>query len=228
VTAVNTSGVGRIQVYPGPADPNGANKPTASLLNYLGQSTVTNASTLTLSANGSINVFSSAGTDLLIDVAGYFAPANTTDPNSFSTGLSYYQLSKPIRALDTRVGTQALYTPSNGNTRFNAGNINNYVLSSITYLGITIPPAAKALTANTTVVGTSSGGRIQVYLGPADPTGANKPVASLLNFLSQATVANSHTLTLGSDGSINVFSSAATDLLIDIAGYFAPNVVPAV
>jgi hypothetical protein len=65
-----------------------------------------------------------------------------------------------------------------------------------------------------------SGGDL-VYL-TAFPTGMTLPNASTLNAPNGGVVASAAIVPAGSSRSIDVFSSDATDLLIDINGYFAP------
>jgi hypothetical protein len=56
----------------------------------------------------------------------------------------------------------------------------------------------------------------------AFPAGAALPNASTLNAPNGGVVASAAIVPAGTSGAINVFSSNATDLIIDINGYFAP------
>jgi hypothetical protein len=53
------------------------------------------------------------------------------------------------------------------------------------------------------------------------PCGSPRPNASNLNYSAGQTVANAVISNLGSDGSICIYNSAATQLLVDINGYTA-------
>src|ERR1700733_3898289 len=53
-------------------------------------------------------------------------------------------------------------------------------------------------------------------------SGVSLPVASMLNAPTGAITANAGIVPAGSGGSIDVYTSNATDLVIDINGYFAP------
>jgi hypothetical protein len=53
------------------------------------------------------------------------------------------------------------------------------------------------------------------------PTGQPQPVVSTLNDFQRAVVANAAIVPAGTNGAINVFVTQATDLIIDINGYFA-------
>jgi hypothetical protein len=221
-TAVAPVGKGFLTIYPGPTDASGANRPVVASLNYNVGYNIANALQLTLGTDGSANVYSLAETDVVMDVSGYYAPAGTADPNNFSNGLVYFPLPKPIRVLDTRAGTQALYNGGNGNTKFKAGGTSNYKLTDVTYGGYTIPAAARVLVANTTAVAPVGKGFVTIYPGPADANGANRPVVASLNYNVGSNTANAPQLTLGTDGSTNVYSLAETDVIIDVSGYYAP------
>jgi hypothetical protein len=56
------------------------------------------------------------------------------------------------------------------------------------------------------------------------PSGLQQPDVSTLNTSTKAVTANAAIVPAGSQGDIQVFSSDATDLIIDINGYFAPLV----
>jgi hypothetical protein len=222
-TAITPSDNGFLTIYLGPADASGANRPVISSMNYrLNAAVTSNSFHPTLGANGVVNIYSLGATDVVMDVSGYFAPLGTADPNKFSNGLSYYPLAKPIRLLDTRVNGLALYNGSNGYTKVSVGNTNTYNLNNVTYGGYTIPTTAQAVVANTTAVAPAGRGFLTMYPGPADPSGANRPLISSINYLSQITTGNATTLSLGTNGTLNVYSLATTDVVIDVSGYHAP------
>jgi len=70
VTVTNTQGPGFILIYP-----QGGSQPTVSTLNYVANETIANAAVVPLgSGNGGITVIAGvSGTDLIIDVNGYYA-----------------------------------------------------------------------------------------------------------------------------------------------------------
>lgn len=68
VTAVNPSASGFFTVYPADS----ATVPTASNVNFAGGDVVPNAVTVR-PVNGQVKIFSSAGSDLIVDVLGYYA-----------------------------------------------------------------------------------------------------------------------------------------------------------
>src|SRR5262249_58286895 len=55
------------------------------------------------------------------------------------------------------------------------------------------------------------------------PTGVAQPVVSTLNSFLGTVVANAAVVPAGTGGSVDVFVSNTTDLIIDINGYYAPQ-----
>jgi len=83
-----------------------------------------------------------------------------------------------------------------------------------------IPSAAQAYSLNFVVVASGQVGFITAW-----PTGQPRPTVATLNALPPGTpvvVANAAIVPAGTGGNINVFASNATDLVVDINGYFAP------
>jgi hypothetical protein len=132
-----------------------------------------------------------------------------------SSGLQYYPLPFPVRLLDTRPGQSACFAPGVplGNdavlTQPTTGTCN----------GVTIPPTAKAIVGNATVVNFISTGFHWITLYPSDAT---QPTASNLNFSDNQIVPNQFTVGLGPDGAFKIYSHAATHFIVDITGFYAP------
>jgi hypothetical protein len=55
------------------------------------------------------------------------------------------------------------------------------------------------------------------------PTGPSRPSVSTLNDLTGTIVANAAIVPAGTSGSIDVYASSVTDVIIDINGYYAPQ-----
>ena len=68
-----------------------------------------------------------------------------------------------------------------------------------------------------TVTGTASGGYLTVW-----PCGQSRPLSSSVNFVAGDTVANAVISKVGEGGRVCVFSSAGTNLVVDVNGYFSP------
>jgi hypothetical protein len=149
-------------------------------------------------------------------------PVNYTLICTGASGLVYYPLPKPIRVLDTRIGATALYNGSNGNHSFIAGQTMTYTLANITYGGSTIPAAAQVVVVNLSAILPKGQGYLTIYPSPADVSGANRPLISSMNYRDAAVTSNTSYLTVGTDGIVNVYSLRATDLVLDVSGYYAP------
>jgi hypothetical protein len=118
-------------------------------------------------------------------------------------GADFYLLT-PCRMLDTRGGTPV---PANG--------VMNFIMTG----KCSVPSGATAVAVNVTAVFPAVGGLVTLYPGPSNTV---KPLVSTINYTAGRTLANNARVTVGIDGSINIFNAAGTplDFLIDVAGYF--------
>jgi hypothetical protein len=80
-----------------------------------------------------------------------------------------------------------------------------------------IPATAQAYSLNITVV--PRGGLNYLTIWPA---GHSQPLVSTLNSLEGRVVANAAIVPAGINGSVSVFVTDSTDVVLDINGYFAP------
>jgi hypothetical protein len=185
--------------------PAGEARPLASTLNSVDGRTKSSAAIVPAGAAGAISVFARNTTDVVLDINGYFVSA--TDP----TALAFYPIT-PCRVADTRKAALGLLgTPSMG-----AGQSRTFpILSS----ACNIPATAQAYSLNFTAVPGGPLGYLTTW-----PTGQAKPQASSLNAITGTVTANAAIVPAGTIGSIDVFASNATDVVIDINGYFAPMV----
>jgi len=200
-------------VPPGPLSylttwPYGETLPNVSTLNapaggVVGNQAIVPAGT---DASGSLSVFASDDTNLLLDVNGYFGPPG-------GSGALYFYPITPCRIADTRTGFG--FSGEFGPPSLVAGATRPFPLQQSS---CGIPSSAQAYSLNLTAV-VPSGGDL-VYL-TAFPAGETVPNASTLNAPNGGVVASAAIVPAGSGGAINVFSSNTTDLLIDINGYFA-------
>jgi hypothetical protein len=172
--------------------PTGQTRPTASTLNDLTATVVANAAIVPAGTSGSIDVFASNNTDVVIDINGYFAPMTTG-------GLSLYGVT-PCRVLDTR-------KPPISQT-ITSMDVN------VTTSACAITAAAQAYVFNVTVVPPSALGFLTLW-----PQGLTRPTVSTLNANDGAITSN---MALGptTNGSISIFGSNPTHVVMDISGYF--------
>lgn len=89
VTAVNPDGGGYITVYPC-----GVNRPLASNLNYTRGEVVANNVIAPLGGNGNVCVYSSTGSDVVVDISGWFS----------GNSINGFIGTTPDRLIDTRKG----------------------------------------------------------------------------------------------------------------------------
>jgi alpha-tubulin suppressor-like RCC1 family protein len=191
VTVTGPRGPGYVTVWPC-----GQARPLASNLNFVAGQTVPNAALSKVGSSGSVCLYTSAATHLIVDVAGWFSAG------SGFTGIT------PARAADTRNGSgvrggmvpagQVLQVPVGG--RFG------------------IPTGAGAAALNVTVTGPTAGGYVTAY-----PCGQPRPLASNLNFAAGQTLPNAVLVKLGAAGAVCLYTSATTHVLVDVAGWFRPG-----
>ncbi len=196
-------------VPPGPlgyltAYPDGQTLPVAATLNDGGGEVLGNQAIVPAGTNGAIDVFASANTDLIIDINGYFAPPGPG-------GLNFYPL-VPCRVADTRVTSG--FPGSFGAPSLVGGASRDFPMPTSP---CGIPSSAQAYSLNLTAVGPTA----QLYL-TAWPTGQTLPVAATLNASGSTTIGGGAIVPAGTNGSISVYASHPTDLVIDVNGYFAP------
>ncbi len=79
---------------------------------------------------------------------------------------------------------------------------------------------ANAIAAAITVTVTNTVG---LGFASAYPAGIARPEISVLNYLAAQTRANGTIVQLASGGAIDVFTSSAADVVIDVSGYFTPS-----
>jgi endosialidase-like protein len=127
VTATNTQGPGFLLLYP-----QGGAQPLVSTLNYVGGETVANAAIVPLSPGGLTVVAGVSGTDLILDVNGYFADSlvhakeeslavgsgvlvNNTGRGNAALGFNALA-SNATGEANTATGTRALFSNTGGSS----------------------------------------------------------------------------------------------------------------
>jgi hypothetical protein len=197
-------------VPPGPLSfitvwPSGQTQPLVSTLNSFNGRVVANAAVVPAGSNGSINVFASNDTELIIDINGYFVPADSLQ------GLAFYPLA-PCRVADTRVG-------GGKSGEFGPPSIpaDSSRTMTIPNSGCGVPASAQAYSVNVTAVPPGPLAFVTIW-----PAGQTRPVVSTLNSFDGQVVANAAIVPAGINGAINVYASNNTDIVVDINGYFAP------
>lgn len=195
ITAVAEQGDGYLKAYPCDAP-----VPNASVANY--QSLVPKASEtiVSLSASGDVCIFSSRQTHLLADAVGYFSSSST------------YLALTPARLLETRPGGGSNVTVDHlfegGGPRAAGSTL------ALTVSGRGgVPAGQHTVVLDVAAVGSPGSGFLAVF-----PCGQVRPSVSSVNLLPGNTVNNHVVVATGTAGAVCVYTSAATNILIDVEG----------
>jgi hypothetical protein len=199
VTAVNPSSDGYLTLYPC------GTRPTASSLNFSYRRTIAGALLTKLSATGNLCVYTSQATDLVVDVSG--TPAVET----------FLPLAAPKRLVDSRPGRTTSDGQAAGFGRMAAGTTLSIQVAGRVGLPAAGPSTGGGTYALTiTAVKPSQAGYITAY---ACSISGARPQTSTVNYSRGITIANaSLSMTSVSAGRLCVYTSAATDLVIDVTG----------
>jgi len=169
---------------------------------------VANSAIVRAGTGGAISVYSPSSTDILIDIAGYF-----TD-NPAVSNLVYYPLT-PCRVIETR----AAYRPQTG--PFGPPSLPAKQARTFRFPqspDCQIPAGAAAYSVTLTVVPPAP-----LPFLTAWPAGGQQPNVSSINSPNGRILANSVIVPASPDGSISLYAFEATDAIVDINGYFAPD-----
>ncbi len=179
--------------------PTGQPQPYVSTLNSFDGTVLANAAIVPAGSNNSASFYASDTTDLVVDINGYFAPP-------ISGGLNFYPLS-PCRLVDTR----------NPNNIFGGPTMQPDTTRVFPLWEGSCGLAGQAYSLNITVVPPG----VLDYLSTW-PTAKAQPAVSTLNAFNGQIVANAAIVPSGTSGSIDVFVTNTTDVVIDTNGYFGP------
>ena len=202
VTVVPDGRLSYLTLWPG-----GKIQPFVSTLNdWAPDGATANAAIVAAGSNGEVSVFVTDPTEVILDINGYFV--------SFPGGNSYsFYPVPPCRVADSRGPAGQFGGPS-----MFAGQTRDFPIP-LSPCGV--PPAAKAYSLNATVVPQSPLSYLTLW-----PTGTPQPLVSTLNAWTGTAVANAAVVPAGANESISAFVTNATDLILDINGYFAASGSP--
>ena len=192
IVATSTTTPGFVTAWP-----SGSTRPTVSNLNFDRTNTVANSAVVQLSESGTIDVFTSAPADLIVDVTAAFTEVH-------GGGAGRFVPMQPRRLVDTRrsgrSGTDPIVVP------MPAG----------------VAPDAVAAALTVTAVGATEPGFLTVH-GAGTPL----PNSSLVNTDElNPTRANAAFVAVTAEG-ISISRSMPTDVLVDIWGWFTgPSAAP--
>jgi len=202
VTVVPTGSLGYLTIWP-----TGQGQPLVSTLNSIDGRVKANAAIVPGGTpSGSVSVYVTQTTDVILDINGYFIPSS-------SSTLAFYPLT-PCRVVDTRDShqPQGLGPPSLADMEVR----DLPVLTSPCLQGVSSP---QAYSFNVTVVPVNGQPLNYLTVWPSDQ---DQPYVSTLNNPTATVVANGAIVpAAANNGNIKVFAYNSTDVIMDINGYFA-------
>jgi hypothetical protein len=193
--------------------PTGSQRPNSSSLNVtrLGQ-TRANQVTVPVGTGGRVSMYSSGGTHLVADVAGYYEETESSTAGRFV----------PVpakRIVDTRPGTSP--PAPLGGTKTRPAARSTITVRTAGAGGIPASGVA-AVTLNVTATDAASAGFVTAW-----PSGTKRPNASSLNLNERGeTAPNLVTVPIGQDGNVSIYTSASVHLLADVVGYVTDSSSP--
>jgi hypothetical protein len=151
---------------------------------------------------GSISVYATNPTAVVLDIDGYFG-----QPGS-AGALSFYPVT-PCRVADTR-GPAGTF----GGPRMEGATTRSFPIAES---GCGVPATAAAYSLNVTVVPDGP-----LHYLTSWPAGSVQPLVSTLNSWDGRVVANAAIVPAGANGAIGIFVTDPTNVILDVDGYFAP------
>jgi hypothetical protein len=193
LTVVNQTDAGWVALTSSPLA-----RPSTSTVNVPLGDTRANGVFAPLSSTGTLSITAQMQTQVVFDVTGYF---------SAGAGSTWLPLG-PTRFLDTRIAGSG-------------GVFRSQTPRSIRIAGVNgVPAGAVGVTANVTAVDETSDGYLSVTRDPI-----TRPSTSTLNFPTGDIRPNNLTAPLAADGTLSIVfvgtaTSATTDVVLDVTGYF--------
>jgi trimeric autotransporter adhesin len=194
VTATDATADGFVTVFPC-----GTDVPVASNLNFRARSAAPNMVISKIGISNNVCLYNSAATHLIVDVNGYLQPA------------AWYRALVPTRLVDTRSVSATVDGQQSGGGPVAGGSVTVVkVVGRANVVG-----DATAIALNVTVVDPVDAGFATVY-----PCGGDPPLASNLNFVPGGAIPNAVITKIGSSGTVCVYTSSKTQLIVDVNGYY--------
>ncbi len=193
VTAVRPATNSFVTVYSCDDD-----QPLASNLNAPAGGVAPNLVLASVSAAGTVCIYTNGASHLVADVVAY---------GGANSGLRPIV---PARLFESRPGENTVDGQGQTSTRVRAGGT---VVLDVRNRG-GVPGNATGAVLNLTAIRPAGRGFLTAY-----PCGSTQPNSSNLNFVAGQVIANFASIKLGTSGRVCIFSSADTDLVVDVDGY---------
>ncbi len=228
IPANATAVIGNITVVPsGPGFltmfPSDSTQPTVANSNFTAGEVTNNFFTVGLGTDGAFKIFTSATTDVIIDVTGYYAPPAVG-------GLYYHPLPSPVRLVQTFPGQTGCFanptvTQLHGTNDPNANPALDLMVdgrgAGLPSPCNSIPNDAVVLVGNATTVFPNAPfgfGYLTIY-----PSDAARPTVASSNYGNNDIINGPFAVKLGADGKFKVYTFSTTHLVIDISGYYSAS-----
>ncbi|GAB3875887.1 CHAP domain-containing protein [Terrabacter terrigena] len=176
------------------AYPSGSTRPATAHVGYEATTSMTGMVVSRLGTGGKVTIHSTAETDVLVDVVGWFR-----------TGADHVAVT-PARIVDTRSGLGAPAGRVAAGATITVPVLGRGGVPNVGVSAVSVTLAAVTPTATTSVT--------------AYPTGLARPASPSLTVPAARTRANWVIVPVAADGSITVHTSAETNLVVDVQGYF--------
>ena len=183
----------------------GTGLPSTSNANVGACDVAANSAVVQVDASGAINVQVYADVDVIIDVLGYYTPANSP------VAAGRFQGVTPGRLLDSRAASAS----GNEYTRTDSGNTSVVRFSVAGRNGV--PVGAKTVSLTVTAIGPGSDapGYVTAYAG-----GTAQPATSSVNHTGGFdTRANLALVPVGPDGTVELFLYQVANVVVDVGGW---------
>ena len=172
--------------------------PNASNLNFGERGVRANSAIVPLSEDGTLCVFSSATTDLVLDIT-----ATITESDDFGAV-------GPARLIETRPGGETVDEEQAGVGRLSAGSTTEVQVAGRG----DVPDGADLAAVNLTAIKPVGEGYLTAF-----PCDVGLGDTSSLNFTAADTVANSGVFALSAEGTLCVYASEATHMVMDVTAF---------
>lgn len=213
VTLTGESSSGFLAAY---AD--GTQRPITSATNYTASTTVTGYQVVPVGPDGKIAIYNSSPgtTALIVDITGYYT-SNYSAGSAQIGDQTYYPEDTPYRLLDTRSSVANTSLSSTGTVA--AGTTFTLQITGGGVGELATSDGADTIAINITTAGQTGGGFVEAFA-----TGDQPAAGTTVSYTAGDAIADEADVPISSSGSVSFYvSGSATDVIVDISGYFAAN-----
>ncbi len=177
----------------------GSPVPNTSNLNFRAGRNIARLSVIDISGDGGFCLYSNVTSGAVVDVFGYFSN-------------DAFRVVDQARLVETRSGFNTVDGQQRGLGRLVDGGTLELDIGGRGG----VPANATAVLLQVAAVRQLGKGYVTLY-----PAGSDRPTASNLNFEPGSAIGNTAIVELGGNGNVCLFSSRASDVIVDVVGWFA-------